>query len=477
MQHGRVGPSSGTMMRAPADRSPRWRPLLIALSVLFLAVLAAQFLRSRELSYREVIVVAFGALGVVALQMGRWGVKVGFLAWVCTLGLGYRTVALTPNLPLHPAEVILWGLLMSLGLLYAVQRGRTEFWLPVWLWLSIPFWVWAWWIGLEADQPWDKMLAELRAFVLLIPLFVVAANVLVRREDWRSSLIVFYATGAWIGGLGILEYLFPGARQLFPGFMTHMKAIAGQEGFQRAAFSFYGSPIATFVCVLAVPVATAAWHWWPARGPRLLTLVAAALQVGGIYIGGYRSIWFLLALQFLLFILVRQGPVWGTLCLVPCLAGYRLLPAVALERAQSLLFALEGNPSDTSATKRWGRASEAWDAALQQPLGHGWAASGWVHSDFIQVAANLGVLAGLLFAGAYLITLLRLGHRFRAERRVGGDGDLGLVLLLSFIAAGGILAMEGVQVLPQLVLPVWFVWVMVEVWLRRASFSSARKGE
>jgi hypothetical protein len=27
------------------------------------------------------------------------------------------------------------------------------------------------------------------------------------------------------------------------------------------------------------------------------------------------------------------------------------------------------------------------------------------------------------------------------------------------------------------VLPVWFVWVMVEVWLRRASFSSARKGE
>ena len=27
--------------------------------------------------------------------------------------------------------------------------------------------------------------------------------------------------------------------------------------------------------------------------------------------------------------------------------------------------------------------------------------------------------------------------------------------------------MEGVEVLPQFVLPVWFVWVLVEVWLRQ----------
>jgi hypothetical protein len=27
--------------------------------------------------------------------------------------------------------------------------------------------------------------------------------------------------------------------------------------------------------------------------------------------------------------------------------------------------------------------------------------------------------------------------------------------------------MEGVEVLPQFVLPVWFVWVLVEVWLQQ----------
>jgi hypothetical protein len=39
--------------------------------------------------------------------------------------------------------------------------------------------------------------------------------------------------------------------------------------------------------------------------------------------------------------------------------------------------------------------------------------------------------------------------------------------MLSFIAVGGLLATQGVQVLPQLMLPVWFVWALIEVWLRQ----------
>jgi hypothetical protein len=52
---------------------------------------------------------------------------------------------------------------------------------------------------------------------------------------------------------------------------------------------------------------------------------------------------------------------------------------------------------------------------------------------------------------------------------MGQQGDLGFSLFLSFIAVGGLLAVEGVEVLPQLILPVWFVWAMVEVWLRQTS--------
>src|SRR5262249_41270272 len=82
-------------------------------------------------------------------------------------------------------------------------------------------------------------------------------------------------------------------------------------------------------------------------------------------------------------------------------------------------------------------------------------------------AANLGVIAGLIFLGGYLSTLLRLSGRLMPYLRSPELGDLGLSLLLSFIGAGGLLAAQGVEVLPQLALPVWFVWALVDVWLRQ----------
>jgi hypothetical protein len=57
----------------------------------------------------------------------------------------------------------------------------------------------------------------------------------------------------------------------------------------------------------------------------------------------------------------------------------------------------------------------------------------------------------------------------RAVARAGFTdiGELGFSLMLSFIAVGGLLTTQGVEVLPQLMLPVWFVWALIEVWLRQ----------
>jgi hypothetical protein len=49
------------------------------------------------------------------------------------------------------------------------------------------------------------------------------------------------------------------------------------------------------------------------------------------------------------------------------------------------------------------------------------------------------------------------------------QGELALYILLSFVGVGFLLAMQGVEVLPQMVLPVWFIWSMVEIWLRQNS--------
>jgi hypothetical protein len=312
------------------------------------------------------------------------------------------------------------------------------------------------------------MFNEFRNFLLLVPLFIVTEMVLANRTNWRHVVLAFYCVGTWIAGMGLLEYMFPAMNTVFSSFITQPEADNTPEGFARAAFSFWGSSAATFILVLTAPVATVMWRWFSRSWQRVLTILAFAIQVIGIYIGGYRSMWMVIAIELLVFGILRRKPVVAAVSFVLPLVGTWLLPTQAQERALSGVFLLTGSPQDTdsSGIKRWGRITGAFSDTLNDPLGHGWAAAGWVHNDFVQVAANLGVLAGLLFAGAFLFTLCRILRRVLSSS-VSDHHHLGLALLLSFIGAGAVLGLEGVEVLTQLVLPVWFVWVLVEVWLRQ----------
>jgi O-antigen ligase len=164
----------------------------------------------------------------------------------------------------------------------------------------------------------------------------------------------------------------------------------------------------------------------------------------------------------------KQSAAAVIVCLVVSFGGYQFIPNTN-ERAASAIAALTLKPTDSSAIDRKFRIFNAWDSIVENPLGLGWNGGGWVHSDFLQVGTNLGLIGGLLFLGGYLSTLYRLSVRVISHLKLGGQGELGFSLLLSFIAAGGLLAMEGVQVAPQMVLPVWFVWALVEIWLRQTA--------
>jgi hypothetical protein len=163
----------------------------------------------------------------------------------------------------------------------------------------------------------------------------------------------------------------------------------------------------------------------------------------------------------------KYGVAVAVLVLFVALGGYQFVPKTN-ERLTTGLSALQGNPIDHSAQDRKLRAIDAINDSFDTPFGKGWSGAGWVHSDFLQVAANLGLIAGLVFLGGYIYTMMRLGRQLPASLR-SGDGDLGLTLVLSFIAVGGLLLMQGVQVLPQMMLPVWFVWAMADLWLRQTS--------
>ncbi len=447
-------------------RGSSW--LFVSIAVVF-TILIDLYVIDYGITYREVIVVSVVLAALLVLATGERGLKVGFLFLVLTFGLGYRTMHLTPGVKVHPSELVLWGL-FALPILQPAnwRQRKTTIWLPYWLIFFIPFWIWGWLRGLSAGLQWDEMFNEFRNFLLLVPLFIVTELVLANRTNWRHVLLAFYCIGTGIAGMGLLEYAFPDIKSVFSAFITQPEARETPERFARAIFSFWGAPAATFILVLSAPFAIVVWAWWSASWQRVVTLLAFAVQVLGIYIGGYRSMWFVLTAEILVFGVVRRKPLIAAVCVLLPLLGTWLMPAQARERALSGIFLLGGNPQyiDTSGIKRWDRITAALTDTLNQPLGNGWSAAGWVHNDFVQVAANLGLLAGVLFSSAFLFTLCRVLRRVLVPR-VSDDRLLGLALSLSFIGAGAILAMEGVEVLVQLVLPVWFVWVLVEVWLRQ----------
>ena len=107
------------------------------------------------------------------------------------------------------------------------------------------------------------------------------------------------------------------------------------------------------------------------------------------------------------------------------------------------------------------------------PIGRGVGASGLVHSDFLQIAANLGILGGLLFVLAYArassVCCASFFHPPGAMRRLFGDQFSALLR-----CGRRLLAVQAMVSYPQTVLPIWFVWAMLEIWLEHAAIGKDR---
>ena len=444
---------------------------LVMLGTLLLAaIIFGWYTAQNGFSYKDVIIGLSLLIGSFVAFGGEPGIRFGFVLWVFTLALGYRTIELGTYFRIHPSELLLCFLLIAV----LAQRNftaSTRISLPWWLWLFIPFWALAWWPLITGDAPWERMLSEFRNFVLMIPLLIVASVVLTRAKMWTHLVTAFFLVGTWIALMGVIEYWFPDVTKMFPSFIKDAKPETTADGFVRAQFSFWGSQTATFICALAVPLATVLARWFRSFWQRMAVVMAVALQMLAIYIGGYRSIWLLMliiTLVALIFGMKKYGLVLAALCLLVAVAGYQYVPN-SHARIMSGMAAFQGAPTDHSALDRKERALDAIDRVIASPLGEGWSSAGWVHSDFLQIAVNLGIIAALIFAFGYLHTLYSLARRallLRSHQATDYD-YLGFALFLEFIAVGGLLATQGVEVLPQLALPVWFTWTLVEMWLKQ----------
>lgn len=457
-------------MRMAAAAIPRRTQLALLgfLGLLTLVPAAGRYAVEHGISFREVIpiVLLIGALRVV-LEVQN-GLVLGLMFWLATFGVGYRTIHVTTYFRLHPSTIILWGLLALLLIQEALFRRRAlRPWIPVWLLLFIPFWLLGWVKGAFLDRSNSLMLTEALNFISLIPLYLVTKSALKTENDWSRALSVFFLVGTALAIFGMLEYFFPGIHRLFPELISDPNPTLTAEGFQRAVYSFWGSPTATFICALSLPFGLVVWKQSTSFWKRTLIVLCMLAQGTGIVIGGFRSLWFLLEIMLVLWLWERFGIAKGSLIAVALLLAQTLLPLDMRERLESMLLAASGTPEDSSGIERWNRARYAYRITMKYPLGQGWAGVGWPHSDFLQVSANLGLMAGVLFLLACVGTLLKVWrHALRRRRDQSLNARIGVSLALAFLGVTEILAVEGIQALPQLILPVWFVWVLADLWVK-----------
>lgn len=419
----------------------------------------------------KLVIVGLLLLGLLpAIVLGSRGLKYGLMVWVTTLALGFRTFAITQQFTIHPAEVVLYGLCIWLALQRFSKRDSSEPpWVPLWIWPFALAWIWAWWPIVNGDVAWAAMLTEFKNVFLILPLFIVISVVITDETKWRPIIVTFYGVGIWIAVWGIVEYLYPGIKNWLPNLIRN-PTYAKEIGFQRAAFSFWGSPDAAYVCLLALPFFLFVWDRWKSSLARTANAAAILCLLYAIYISGHRNAWFLVTIQIAVVVLLKKRYyAFAVLALGLILLSYQQVPDQVRARFYSGAQLVAGRPvdEDSSGQGRWERVTASFQRVNERPFGSGWAAAIWVHNDFLQMAENLGLPAGLLLIGIYLWTLGRMLRQVLARSRIGEPPPLLVAMFLSYLAAGAVFATDANIQLTQLVAPIWFVWVLSELLLRQ----------
>lgn len=376
--------------------------LLSCALALGLGVAAAAF----EFGFRELVIVALAAACVLfALMPTERVMYFGFALWILSLGIGWRGIWFTTYFRLYAAEVITWLLFVLVVLRTLIVERQLKWHLPkILVVLLLPAFLGIW-IGLNNGVPLDVVFADFKLFVLAIPAVFITQTIVTDVLRWQKMMLLVLVIAVYISVLGIIEFLFPSLLTPLRGFFAADSTITSNRGFVRAAFTFWGHPSVSVFLLTAFPIACYYLLVEPSGKHRLFGAISVALIVAGIYVAGHRGVWIALSVACIAFALlnIRKGGwlVAGGIAILP------FLPAIFYEDLAPILDA--NTYYDTSVLKRFDFFQGAAQSLFADPFfGRGWGSSGWVHNDFLQLGANLGVPALFALLSWYGFLLWRL---------------------------------------------------------------------
>jgi len=477
------------MLKQLSQRPVALSSFLTVLVSVLAAILIGMRIGSTPLTFQDLIMGA-AVIAIVIIFIQKRGLEIGFIIWVGAFALGYRVIHLSAPLILdqfanngkvsqeylitgkplvidiHPLFIMIYLLLGLLLLRRAINWQIRVVWLiPGILMVFSVFWIWGWTRGTELGRNWVDMFSEVMPFLILPPIFIVTASVLQKQSLWKPTFLVLILVGTFISFMGLLEFLFPSIGHVIPGFVTSdQTSYIAQGGFQRANFTFWGQTGAAFIVALTMPTIIPLWSWYKQSRWRGFLLVCLVMEAIGLYIAGWRSIWMSMILITIGLLLLRGNWIRALFLVIALTVVYSVLPPVTQKRVESLFNAIQGNFQDNSAADRAGRTQAAITKIIENPLGLGWNGYEWVHDDFLQITANLGIIAGILFALWYLTTLIRISRAFYQNPDPLKHGLVGI-----FMVCGMLLLTQPMIELTQYTAPVWFAWALVKTKLRQVN--------
>lgn len=441
-----------------ADKSSWLRVAIIAAacaSALGLGILFAMLhLQLREL---VILILALVTFGLVVIPTERV-LLLGFWLWIFSFGLGWRTIDVVGVLSIHPSEVLAWLLFGVLITRSVLQRQPLDWKIPI----ALPLLMILAGVGvvtaLGNNISWDAALLESKVVFSLIPSFYIVKWLVHQQRDWEWAVTLTIPLGVYLALLGFMDLYLPGVSRAIGGVAETTSIERGTfHGFERALFLIFGAPLAAAVILPFLGFAVHAFMYRATGWLKWLLLAVVLFQVFGIVLSGYRLLYYATVIFFIIFAMLdRRGWIFvlGGLAVTP------FLPGSLIERFLSLI---DERYADSSQFNRIDRAAGAWELALRSPLwGNGWVSSGYVHSDLIQLAANIGFVAVALLLSWVGWLVFRL---YQIYRRGSVASSYAAVLIPSLVAVVVTLAGEGLVAFIQLMIPIWFLFAMANRWI------------
>lgn len=438
---------------------------LAALLAVAIGVLVARY----EITFREWVIMFFGAATVVAILIPRDSIlRVGLGLGVVSFAFGWRTLRLTADLALAPFEVLIWVLAFVL-IARSVIHGQPLKWkVPLVQVLFAALALLGLLIGGANHGDWLKSAAYGKNVLLLLPCFFVVQNLAPDYKTWERYVHVNIVVALYLSVIGLLLVFAPGVGNILAAPLGAELYQAGD--FTRVGFPGWG-PLAAWYMILVWALTLGLLDSARSRTVFLFWAICLAVIGAAILGSGQRGAWIsgIVGLA-----------VYGLINLKRAALPFAALGLLILNSPEGnfqnrLVSALDSRYFDSSAANRYDRATDALELIRQYPLtGLGFGSLTYVHSDYLEIGAALGLGGLAVFVAALADTGWRLIRVWRASS-LGRLRPMALATLVMFVMLLSEFFAAGYVTLAFTVSVPWFFWAMADQFTRLPDFDSTNE--